>query len=324
MPYLERPTTHHPPLPGPTVGAASRLAGSASVLVRDLLVGPRRPATVVARGPAATYLDVDGRLLAVVASGGVRLPCGLVLTAGSPMPVRTGTVVSVGEGVMGAGPRGTTTEIVVARWFDPRVRVDRYDGAAVAHLARVVRARAGADPSLPAGAAGRLAADLAAAAGPAEIVADLVGRGAGLTPSGDDLLAGALAALRAVRSPAAGGLAAAIGALVRGRTTRLSAALLEAAGEAAVVPEAEAVLLALATGPRRVEGAALRLLALGHTSGWHLAAGLAVGAAHALAVAAGGPDDAAARPVALAGGGLAGRPAVLAGAAAPGRAGGAR
>jgi len=302
MPSLERPTTHHPPLPGPSVASPSRLAGSASVLVRELLVGPRRPATVVASGPAATYLDVGGRLLAVVASGGVRLPCALVLTAGSPAPVRAGAVVPVGEGVVGGSPPGTTREIVVARWFDPRVRVDRYDVAAVAHLAGVVRARAGPDPSLPAGAAGRLAAGLTAAAGPAEIVADLVGRGTGLTPSGDDLLAGALAALRAVRSPAAGGLADAIGALARERTTRLSAALLEAAAEAAVVPEAAAVVLALASSPGRVEGAALRLVALGHTSGWHLAAGLAVGAAHALAVAHGSPGDAAARPLALAGG----------------------
>jgi hypothetical protein len=319
MPSLERPTTHHPPLPGSSAASpsSSRLAGSASVLVRDLLVGPRRPATVVASGRAASYVDVDGRLLAVVAPSGVRLPCALVLTAGSPVPTRPGAVVSVGEGVVGGGPPGTAREIGVARWFDPRVRVDRYDGAAVARLARVVRAHAGADRLLPAGAAERLASGLTAAAGPARIVADLVGRGAGLTPSGDDLLAGALAALRAVRSPAAGGLAAAIGGLARECTTRLSAALLEAAGEAAVVPEAEAVVLALASGPGRVEGAALRLLALGHTSGWHLAAGVAVGAAHALTVAAGAPGVPA-RSVVLAGAGVVG-PAVLASGVAAGR-----
>jgi Protein of unknown function (DUF2877) len=256
--------------------------------VRDLLVGPRRPAAVVARGAAATYLDVDGRLLAVVAPGGVRLPCALVLTAGSslasvlPAPAAR---TWVGEGVVAVGSPGAIDEIRVARWFDPRVRVERYDGAAVARLAGVVRAHDGADPLLPAGAAARLAAGLAAAAGPGEVAADLLGCGAGLTPAGDDLLAGALAALRAVRSPAAAGLGAAVAARARERTTRLSAALLESADEAGVVPEAAAVVLALASGSDGIERAARRLLGLGHTSGWHLAAGLAVGAAHALEVA---------------------------------------
>jgi hypothetical protein len=256
--------------------------------LRDLLVGPRHRAAVVARGAAATYLDVDGRLLAVVAPGGVRLPCALVLTAGSSLtPVLPAPAARtwVGEGVVAVGPPGAIGEIRVARWFDPRVRVGRYDGAAVARLAGVVRAHDGADPLLPAGATDRLAAGLAAAAGPGEVVADLLGCGAGLTPAGDDLLAGALAALRAVRSSAAAGLGAAVAARARERTNRLSAALLESADEAAVVPEAAAVVLALASGSDGVERAARRLLGLGHTSGWHLAAGLAVGAAHALEVA---------------------------------------
>jgi hypothetical protein len=290
------------------------------VLVRDLLAGPRRPATIVASGPAASYLDIDGRLLAVVAPGGVRLPCALVLTVGSLAPPGRGAQVRVGDGAVAVGPPGMTREIGVARWFDPRVRVERYDAAAVARLARLVRTHAGGDPLLPAGAVDRLAAGLTAAAGPAEVVPDLVGRGAGLTPAGDDLLAGALAALRAVRSPAAGGLAAAIGALAPERTTRLSAALLEAADEAAVVPQAEAVVLALASGPERVERVALRLMGLGHTSGWHLAAGLAVGAAHALAVAApGSVSGAAARPAVVTG---AGGPAVPAAGSADPRGGG--
>jgi hypothetical protein len=276
------------------------------VLVRDLLTGPRRPATVIASGPAASYLDIDGRLLAVVAPGGVRLPCALVLTAGSPMPTGRGAQVWVGEGAVAVGLAGMSRAIGVARWFDPRVRVERYDDVAVARLARVVQTHAGGDPLLPAGAVDHLVAGLTAAAGPAEVVADLLGRGAGLTPAGDDLLAGALAALRAVRSPAAGGLAAAIGALAPEGTTRLSGALFEAADEAAVVPQAEAVVLALASGPGRVERDAIRLLDLGHTSGWHLAAGLAVGAAHALAVAARGSVP-----------GAAALPAVVTGAAGP-------
>ncbi|MGH9191387.1 MAG: DUF2877 domain-containing protein, partial [Acidimicrobiales bacterium] len=63
-------------------------------------------------------------------------------------------------------------------------------------------------------------------------------------------------------------------------TTRLSAALLDAADVGGLVPEAAAMLRALAGGGG-VETAADRLIALGHTSGWHLAAGLLVGVVHA-------------------------------------------
>jgi hypothetical protein len=309
MPYLATPTT----LPAERTGAHAPVPGaaSASVLVRDLLTGPVRPAAVVAAGPRATYLDVDGRLVAVVAAGGVRLPCAVVLVdpaarppgdepvrpAGRPVPL------AVGEGAVHVGGHRA---IAVRRWFDPRVRLTGLDPSAVGRLRATVRARPCADALLPAGAAGRLADHLAGGRHRAA-VRELVGRGTGLTPAGDDLLAGALAALRAARSPAADGLGAATRDLAPGRTSRLSAALLVAADEGAVVPEAEAVLRALVPAPAvgfaagvaagdAVDRAAGRLLGVGHTSGWHLAAGLAVGAAHVLEAPAGSDRAAAASP----------------------------
>ena len=317
MPYLATPTT----LPAERTGAHAPGPGaaSASVLVRDLLTGPVRPAAVVAAGPRAAYLDVGGRLVAIVAAGGVRLPCAVVLVDpaarppgvavsgpagpgpavgpaladGRPAALAVGTASAVGRPAAlavgeGAVHVGGHRAVAVRRWFDPRVRLTGLDPAAVARLRATVRARPCGDALLPAGAAGRLAEQLAGGRHRAA-VSELVGRGTGLTPAGDDLLAGALAALRAARSPAADGLGAATRDLVPGRTSHLSAALLVAADEGAVVPEAEAVLRALvpphapglAVGDA-VDRAAGRLLGVGHTSGWHLAAGLAVGAAHAL------------------------------------------
>ena len=242
---------------------------SASVLVRDLLVGPVRRASVVATGPMATYLDVDGRFLAVVAAGGVRLPCAVMLGPGVRPPV--GPDVVVGD-----------DHIVAASWFDPRVRVGPVEPCAVERLAAELRSRPGGDPLLPADAADRLATALGGDELDA-VVAGLVGRGSGLTPAGDDLLAGALAALRALGSGAAADhLAAAVRTSAPGRTTRLSVALLEAAAVGAIIPEAESVLRALArpTPPDGLDG----LVGVGHTSGWHLAAGIVVGAAHAVGV----------------------------------------
>ncbi len=153
------------------------------------------------------------------------------------------------------------------------------DGQAVARFAHVVRSRGGVDALLPHDAVDRLAAGLTSGDA-VDAISGLLGRGTGLTPAGDDLVAGALATLRALGSPAADQLGSAARALAPVATTRLSAALLEAADVGGLVPEAAAVLRALAGGGG-VETAADRLIALGHTSGWHLAAGLLVGVTHA-------------------------------------------
>ena len=250
---------------------------AASVLLRDLIAGRLCPAKVLAAGPAATYMEAGGQVLAIVAAGGVRLPCALMLAGGGRLPAsRSGSGLAVGRGAVYQDGRQL---VVVRRWFDPRVRLAGVDGRAVARLADVLRSHGGVDALLPHDAVDRLATGLASgdAAG---AVSPLLGLGTGLTPAGDDLVAGALASLRALGSPAADQLGAAVRALARAATTRLSAALLEAADVGALVPEAAGVLRALAGG-EDVETAADRLVALGHTSGWHLAAGLLVGVTHA-------------------------------------------
>ena len=248
---------------------------AASVLVRDLLSGPMRPATVLAAGHAATYLEAGGRVLAIVSAGGVRLPCAAVLAVGGRLPAAGTQLALGGGGVYEDGRR----LVAVHRWFDPRVRLVGVDGRAVARFAHVMRSRGGVDTLLPDDALDRLARGLghSDAVG---VASELLGRGTGLTPAGDDLVAGALAALRALGSPAADELGAAVRALAPAATTRLSAALLQAADVGGLVPEAAFALRALA-GAGDVETAAGRLIDLGHTSGWHLAAGLLVGVAHA-------------------------------------------
>jgi hypothetical protein len=248
---------------------------AASVLLHDLITGPVRPAKVLAAGPAATYLEAGGRVLAIVTAGGVRLPCAAMLAVGGLLPAARSRL-AVGCGVVYEDGRQL---VAVRRWFDPRVRLAGVDERAVARFALVVRSRGGVDTLLPHDAPDRLAAGLTSGDAVGAVSA-LLGRGTGLTPAGDDLLAGALATLRALGSPAADRLGAVVRALAPTGTTRLSAALLEAADVGGLVPEAARVLRALAGGGD-VEAAADRLVALGHTSGWHLAAGLLVGVTHA-------------------------------------------
>lgn len=106
---------------------------------------------------------------------------------------------------------------------------------------------------------------------------DLVGAGPGLTPSGDDLLAGLLVAAHATgHSRLAGWQQATRDALAVRRTTAVSRGLLHHALDGWATPELAAFLVAVCGGdPAR---AATRLLAVGHSSG----AALAAGALHVL------------------------------------------
>jgi hypothetical protein len=113
----------------------------------------------------------------------------------------------------------------------------------------------------------------------------LLGRGPGLTPEGDDVLAGALAAVRTLGTalgctPALAMLNAARDPLVRAakdRTTTFSAALIRCALRGEVAAPAAGLLRALA-GRGDAGSCYGDLLRVGHTSGPALAAGIVLGA----------------------------------------------
>jgi hypothetical protein len=108
--------------------------------------------------------------------------------------------------------------------------------------------------------------------------ADLVGRGPGLTPAGDDLLAGALVAARATGdSRFASWRASTRQGLANNITTAVSRALLHHACDGYATPELAAFLEA-ACGGGDPGAAAARLSAVGHSSG----PALLLGALHAL------------------------------------------
>jgi hypothetical protein len=102
---------------------------------------------------------------------------------------------------------------------------------------------------------------------------DLVGLGPGLTPSGDDLLCGALVALNAIGQVAlARDLYAGIGAGARFATSPLSAACLKAAASGQSSEPLHATIVALLTNQSVIRP--LEAMArIGHTSGWDALAG---------------------------------------------------
>ncbi len=101
----------------------------------------------------------------------------------------------------------------------------------------------------------------------------LLGLGPGLTPAGDDVLAGALVTLVAAADPRAVALRAGVRAAAPQRTTAVSAALLRHAGRGECGPELADLLRALAGAADPVVALG-RLCAVGHSSGAALAWGV--------------------------------------------------
>lgn len=106
--------------------------------------------------------------------------------------------------------------------------------------------------------------------------ASLLGRGEGLTPAGDDVLAGALVAAHATGHPdLARWRAETVRALATRRTTAVSVGMLHSALDGWAVPELAAAVDALCgPDPAAVDAAVDRLLAVGHSSGRHLLDGV--------------------------------------------------
>lgn len=116
-----------------------------------------------------------------------------------------------------------------------------------------------------------LARWLAAPEGTPQAAAGLIGLGPGLTPSGDDLIGGALCALHATgRGEVAARLAAWVLPLAKNGTNRISQAHLTCAAEGEC---GEAVNDAIVTLIRGGLPDLARIGAIGHTSGWDALAG---------------------------------------------------
>jgi hypothetical protein len=110
---------------------------------------------------------------------------------------------------------------------------------------------------------------------PPQPVQELIGLGPGLTPSGDDVLAGALALLDALgEKKAHAALARAIADAPHGLTSPLSYCLLRAAATGHVGETLCRAVAAIITGAPATAVAAIR--PIGHSSGWDMLAGIVI------------------------------------------------
>ncbi|GAB3770172.1 hypothetical protein FB382_000711 [Nocardioides ginsengisegetis] len=249
----------------PSPGLPASLPVSAPPRVRDRLrAAPDGPVRVVHRGRDAVYVDLDGWCLGVVSAAASAVPCAL-RSRNADLGAVAGRSAYVRAGVLHLDG----TPLVVGRVL--RVSAPRLDprasGTTASPITQVIPPTTVVGLVAPLGLVGRpLGLD---------DVAHLVGRGDGLTPSGDDLLCGWLAAHRATGEPTPE-VDEAVRALLPA-TTLLSATLLDCALHGEVLPQFSAWLAALGT-PAEADRAAV-LESVGHSSG----AALLYGARLALA-----------------------------------------
>jgi Protein of unknown function (DUF2877) len=295
--------------------------------------------TVLGVSATAAWVDLGGFVMAVTAREVPLLPNGVGLGAGGGalrrVGLRPGAAARCAPGRAELGSLTVIWDPAAPPAWDPTVPVTGVPGrAAVAAVGRrgeavlaALGVRAAPEPgglvaalaevglttaAEPDGAAGIelllravLERDQDVAAGAA---AGLLGRGPGLTPEGDDLLA-AVAATLVTLGPAAGVDGGALGGLLSallggaadedpgaarrrapgrlaGRTTALAATLLELAARGQVVEPAGRLLDLSPAGERDWRGALRRLERLGHGSGRAYAVG--IGTAAWLLAAGGG------------------------------------
>ena len=267
------------PLAAPARVTTALVAASAAL--RPLLAGPPRPGRLLGAGERAAWARFRNDIVVLVPTGRGRMPNGVELPA-SAAPLLDAW--SGGDAVLATdgGLNLDGWSLRVGQWWDPHPQLPRVGPAALRQGVAATRGRFAPVDDCSLG-------EALAAADPQEVLAAarrLMGNGPGLTPLGDDVLAGALAAARLLGESVgnrrlcrvAAEVAPALLAAARESTTALAATLLRHASRGEV-DDASAALLRALCGQGDPGTALDRLLAVGHSSGTGLATGILLGAA---------------------------------------------
>jgi hypothetical protein len=267
-----------------------------------LLMGAAR-GTVLAVFDRGAYLDLAGRVVALAPATADWGPLSIVLSDRAGLaPAAAGDPVLLDHGVLRIGPH--TVVVADAAVWDPALPrpsepSSARGGRALEQVTDELCARASPDSlvalleprarRLPEGrrpgaaerltplrrgleAIGRFLGGRASAEHVRQVIAaSVAGRGPGLTPSGDDLLMGVMHAITVwphLAAPVGGAQAReALAAGALGRTTRISAAYLEAAAAGLAAQPWHRLVRSLDRSPTAIRDATAGILAIGHTSG---------------------------------------------------------
>ena len=259
-------------------------SATATAFAHSALAGSPGPARWLGSFPTACYLQLgSGEVIAVLTADAVQLPIGLTLPwPSSQLDLRLlapdGCPVTVGT--------GRSTQLRLGRL---RIEVTGQRDAALYYCGQPrQRFEPEAETLLEAGTLPEFGPDELSQlfTEPAAVVGRLLGRGPGLTPAGDDLLCGALAATVLFGLPRTALAEVVLGRLAASpsATTSLSRQLLLSAVDGDGLTELQELGQALCQpAATAAERAWRRLLRIGHSSGAALGIGLLAGARQAAA-----------------------------------------
>jgi hypothetical protein len=263
---------------GGVPGAVTTVAAAASQGIAELLEGPVQQAVAMGTATHTAWFEVGDDIVVLGDGEAVRQANSVIVAGGSAPDViaAVGRNARIGAGGMEVGSH----RVNVVRWWDPHPTLS----ATAPDVVRLfLSAAATLVPPIDAGplTAALTGGDPAAIAAAAE---PFIGRGTGLTPTGDDLLTGAFGAYGLIGEALGddrpkGVLAAAAPVIdeMLGMTVALSAALLRHAMAGRVAAPVAQVLRAL-VGRTPLDDSVEALLRVGQTSGRALAQGVLLGA----------------------------------------------
>lgn len=255
--------------------AALQLAAVASVAIRAVLLGPVQRGLLLGVSDHAAWIGVDDEVIVLSDQEAVRLPNALELAVEElGCWIQHDEALSIGGGLIAIG----RLAVVPRRWFDPRPVLPPIDTESLAGRLKEMEEHSGLESD----------AELVSALvshdieGVLNLCRSMLGKGEGLTPEGDDLLAGAFAAYMLLAPTVDAdtewlrSIAEEIADLAGSRTTSFSAALVRHALEGGVAAPFASVLRSLASGTDLLSTTE-RLLDVGHTSGEFLTRGIMTG-----------------------------------------------
>lgn len=246
------------------------LPAAASHGIAHILEGQSVPGTIAGKTSTAMWVNIGGDIVILTPVGSAHLPNGVSTPGFSSLHSAAGDYCVAGESRLRLGE----TVLDVVRWWNPRPAMQPTTHAILAERCRQARSTLECDTQT-------IQLDFDGTRALRRSAGNLLGRGQGLTPEGDDILIGVLAALRLI-GPAIGdrrakGMLGALAPLMRVeapfRTTALSASLLRHATTGEVAAPV-ATFLSAFTGRGDMATAVTEVRSMGASSGTATACGI--------------------------------------------------
>lgn len=257
---------------------SAAVTGAAPAWIGDRIDQFPHHGRVLHTGADAIYFTSHADVIGITSRHATAIPCTISTRLetvhelfGIARPPQVGDDVTIGSGSVSLGD----AEIRIGRFVD--YRMHRLPSAAVTTMRDRLIAATGEssqvaeiEPSV---------LDILRTT-PVDALPSLLGLGSGLTPFGDDVVCGMLAALLASEDSCALDVRDAVLRLAPHRTTALSATLLRRASKGDVLPAFADLVRALQDDPDHISTSIAQLLSIGHTSGAGMLLGLRIALDH--------------------------------------------